>query len=328
MLAKRVVVITAVIAVVAIAIVAIVVLPNWQQREIFSPGNQMQVYFFSPSDGRLYSEGRPLPAGDHYFLVAEAVRHLSLPPNSSRLSSTWPNIEVDELIVDLQLYDRTLIATFYDTYLEMPPMTETLFRSAFALTMINLPFIDDVKMRVNGSEWVESTDTIANAPSIGPARLSNTQFILYFIDESGEGLVRKYYDAVEVDVQQRVREALELLIRSPEAEGTVSLIPPETRIRAVTPVSETASIYINLSSEFNTRFNGSTPQARLMIASIVNTVIENSRQPGTQSVRQVFFLIDSSRQEQFHGVPDFMRGFEYDGSVLMGANAYDYTEDL
>jgi len=287
-------------------------------RDQFFPG-QMQIYFFNPAEGRLSAEGRPWPVGDENFLVASAISELSMTPTNRRLTSIWPSAprDLDSPFFRYPvIYDGTLIAVFCESYLEMQPLQEALFRSAFTLTMLGLPFIDNVIIRAGDAEWTESATTIANAPEISPVRLANTQFVLYFIDESGEGLIRAYYDATDVNFQQLAREALERLIEGPVTEGAISVIPSETRIRRVIPAVETASIYVNLSSEFFTRFNGSTAQANLMIASIVNTVIENSP-PGARP-RQVFFLIDSARREEFHGVVDFDSGFEYNESVMVG----------
>jgi hypothetical protein len=304
----------------AIGSVTLTFIWRGQGRDIFSPHYLMQVYFFSPSDGQLYSEGRPWPHGNQLEWVRAAAGHLRFSPNNNRLSSTWPDInpllgeEEIPFVMDFSIFERTLIAEFYDSYLEMPPLQEALFRSAFTLTMVGLPFIDEVIIRVNDNEWLESAATIANAPSMSPARqlLSSQLLILYFLDESGEGLVREYYNATDVDTQLVLRIALERLIEGPAEEGAVSSIPSETRILNIVPGIDPTSVYVNLSGEFLTRFTGSPDHARLMVASIVNTVLANSG----DDIRQVFFLINSSR-EQFIGIDDFTRGFEYDETVML-----------
>ena len=290
--------------------------------QIRTPGvgtGAIQIYFFNPSEGRLYAESRPWPHGTQRDWVNAAVGHLRFPPNSNNLSSTWPDInpllgaEEVPFLLDFTITEGTLYATFYESYLTMAPLQEALFRSAFTLTMVGFSFIDDVVIRVNEHEWAESAMTIANAPAISPSRIANTQLILYFIDESGEGLVREYYTAIDVDTQQRVRVAVERLIDGPTIEGAFSAIPAETRVRAVISVAEPPSVYVNLSSEFLTRFSGGPAQANLMIAAIVNTVLSNS-----PSARQVFFLIDSAREEHVPGIGDFSFGFEYNETIMMG----------
>jgi len=304
---------------VAVGSIILTLVLRRQGRDIFSP-NQMLIYFFNPAEGQLYPESRPWPYGDQDDWVNAAIGHLRFPPNSRHLTSTWPDInpllgeEVTPFLRHAGMHGSTLIAEFYESYMVMPPLQEALFRSALTLTMVSLPFIDEVKIRVNEMEWVETAETIANGPAISSVRLGNTTLALYFIDESGEGLVREYYTAVGVDIQQRALVALERLIEGSDIDGAFSAIPPETRVLAVIPmIVETSSVYVNLSGEFITRFSGGPAQARLMVAAIVNTVLEN-----TPQARRVFFLIDSSREEHIPGVADFSGAFEYDETVMVG----------
>ena len=299
--------------VLAIISAAIVVSLRRQGRDIFSP-TQMQIYFYSPAEGRLYAENRPWPHGDQNDWVLAAVGHLRFPPNTSTLNSTWPNfnpllgVEETPFLQRIGMQGSTVIAEFYPSYFDMSPIEEALFRSALTLTMTGFDFVEDVKIRVDGREWLESSDTIANGPAISAARLGNTVLTLYFIDQSGEGLVREYYNAVEVDIQQRVRVALEKLIDDVSVIG-FSAMPAETRILAVVPVVETGTVYVNFSGDFITRFTGGHAQAQLMLAAITNTVIENS--PGVRP-RSVFFLIDSDREQNIPGFADFSKAFEYE----------------
>ena len=307
------------VVLIAIGSVTVTLVLRRQGRDIFTPNQrQIQVYFFNTSEGRLQAEWRPQPYGNQHDWISAALGHLRFPPNNNRLASTWPNInpligvEETPFLLNFRMNESTLVADFYDSYLEMPPLQEALFRSAFTLTMVGLPFIDDVMIRVDGNEWVESAATIANAPDISAAQIINTQLALYFIDETGERLVREYYSAVEIEAPRRIQVALERLIEGAETEGAFSAIPPETRILAIIPVDETLSMYVNLSGDF-LRVSGSPAQTQLMIAAIVNTVLENS----PPLTRQVFFLIDSSR-EQLPGIEDFTIGFEYDETVMVG----------
>jgi len=286
------------------------------------PVPQMQVYFFNSADGRLEYELRPWSAAyvtstGATFVSPEqsvwtAISHLMELPEGSRLSRPWPDMELEEIFIQLSRRGSVVTATFPEAYMEMTPLQEALFRSAFTLTMAGIG-IEEVVFHVNGQQWTESAATIANAPNVRAARLSDTQLILYFIDELGGGLVREYYDATDVDTQNRAHAALSRLIEGADTEGLTSGIPPDTRIRGIEPAIETPSLYINLSGEFVTGFSGSPAQAQLMIAAIVNTVLANPQGP-----RQVFFLVDWSRLETFHGVGDFMRGFEYDETVMVG----------
>ena len=308
-------IILSVVAVITIGAISLAIILRGQGRDIFS-GREMEVYFFNSSEGRLVAESRPWPHGNQLDWVETAISHLRFPPNSRNLASTWPainpllGVEETPFLQNVSIHNDEGIATarlqFYDSYLEMPPLQEALFRSAITLTLTNLTFIDQVTIEIGENSFTETADTIANNPTVSAARLGNTRVILYQVNDNGDGLVRRYYQAQEVDTGQMARFALEMLIDSSQAG-----IPTETRINAVIPVTETNSVYVNLSSEFLTRFTGGPAQASLTTSAIVNTVLRNS--PGA---RQVFFLIDSAREEHVHGIGDFSGGFEYDDTYL------------
>ena len=291
--------------------------------------HRMHVYFFNPSLGRLEPEVRPWPEGYVSDWLDAMFWHLESTPVTANLHSTWPQMENGGLITNRYMggdYNDMLVVHLTDDYFGIPPLEESLFRSAFTLTMVGLEFIDSVKFIVggeDGEEWTESAATIANNPSITPARLSNVQFTLYFIDESMEGLVTEIYDATDVDIQQRGLFALQQLIEGPQMAGSFTAIPSETRIRDVTPDVDAGGIYVNLSSEFLTHFSGTPAQARLMLYSIVNTVVYNT--PG--SFRRVFFLVDSERMEQFHGVGDFKMAFNFNERIMMGFVEEEVVEE-
>jgi len=74
-----------------------------------------------------------------------------------------------------------------------------------------------------------------------------------------------------------------------------------------------------LSTDFVNHFSGTTAQARMMLASIANTLIENT---GHSGIRRVVFLINSERREEFHGVGDFGSAFTFDASLILDGDIY------
>ena len=290
--------------------------------------NYVSVYFFNAALGSLESERRAVPAdwelsGDMLLLQA-AFSFVQREPNSAILSRPWPEMYVYRYFLD----GDVLVVEFGESYLELESLTEALFRSALTLTMVELPFVDSVKIRLitdNGEHehvFHESAQTIANAPSISPALQSDQTFTLFFIDESGEGLFYESYVAPAVNLHFRNQVILETLIANQNAYGALPSIPPETRVLSVNEYREAFAIYVNLSSEFFTRFGGGPSEARLMIASIANTLIENAA--GSQ-LRRVYFFIESERREDFHGVAEFDLGFAFDETLVIG---FTYEEEV
>ena len=300
-------------------VIALIFALRGRVQDIFTPtGREMRVYFFNSQAGQLQAENLPINTSDFRFAspwendlnwIHAAFANMQRPPGRN-LSSVWPEaVHPIDYVVD----ERILFLFFNEAYLDMSPLEEALFRTALVLTITAGPYIDEVILRVGDQNRIESSATVFNAPPISSARLANLHTILYFVCESGDGLVREY--SIITDANQRETElaALERLIAGPAPEGAVSFIPTETRVRVLRDV-DTRSIYIILSGEFSTRFNGSHAQAQLTIQAIVNTALSNS----VWDIRQVFFLIDSARESQFHGVQDFDRGFEYDETVMIG----------
>ena len=289
-------------------------------QDIFMPAGQvMRVYFFNSQTGTLQGENIPVelqdfgghesPGERESYWVNAAFANMRRPAGRG-LSSTWPEaVYVIGYFVD----DRVLSLTFSESYLELPALDEALFRTALTLTLTAGPYIDEVVMRIGDNGRTETAATVFNVPELSPARLANITVVLYYACESGEGLVRDYAVVRDANTRETDLAALERLIAGPVPEGAVSLIPAETRVRVLRD-PDTRGLYVLLSGEFSTRFSGGPAQAQLAVQSIVNTALSNS----VFDLRQVFFLIDSARESQFHGVHDFDRGFEYDETVMVG----------
>ncbi|MCL2357526.1 MAG: GerMN domain-containing protein [Defluviitaleaceae bacterium] len=276
---------------------------------------RLAVYFFNSAEGRLEAEFRDLPHGEVLARANAALGYFFSEPNDANLSRAWPSDrDFSALVPRISLRDDTLIAVLSELYAEIPPPDEALFRAAFTMTMTGVPHIEGVVFRTENREWLESAETVANAPFISPARRTAEDFTLFFTDESGEGLITVFCENFDVNIHTRNRDILERLIERQSESGFLPLIPPETRVRDVLTEPD-AGFYIDLSSEFHSRFAGSPAQARLMIQSITHTILEND---GSNIPQRVFFLIDSDRWDEFHGVSDFNLGFVFDESFMLG----------
>jgi hypothetical protein len=272
----------------------------------------LPVYFFDASGGRLNVEYKPFPQGDFTQQTNATLRYFT---NAFELP---PLFTFREIFSEIYLLDGLLVANFSHLYSELSSVDEMIFRSAFTLTMTGLPFIDGVKFVTHAYDEgrIETVATIANSPFISPARRTPEVFTLFFADETGEGLITVVYHAADVDTHRRSLSILELLIEGQSDEGILPLIPPETRVREVL-IEPEAGIYVNLSGEFHRGFSGTPTQARLMLQSVAHTMLENNK----GSARRVFFLIDSERREDFHGVSDFNLGFTIDETKMLGYEA-------
>ena len=319
--------------------------------------DRMYVYHFNAGAGRFESVARPWPEGDEDAQIRAVLGSLFANPQEASLTSTWPEMEFEtafwEFLTDIFLYEGTLVARFSEMYHEIPPLEEALFRMAFTMTFERLDFVNGVKIVVDEGEWRDilrliagehdydyeehdpeevaeriaerlqallTPESIANDPTISPARLTSRTFNLHFIDESGEGLVIETFRESGFDLHNWESIIIQRLIEGPSPEsglgGAFSAIPPETVVRGHR--ADGPAIYINLSSDFNARFSGSPTLANLMIHTIVNSLTHT-----IPSYQRVHFLIESVRMEQFHGVPYFDQAFVRDDSLMLAYDAHD-----
>ena len=287
----------------------------------FEPENHLAIYFFNPSEGQLSPEWRVRPDhADTTSIIDALFVYMQEAPRQSGHTRIWPDTGGEDLITALFLDEEMLVVMLTDAYLAIPPLDEAIFRSALTLTLISLPEVESVKLvlpSVDGAEereLLETAVTIANNPAISPARIAADEFTLFFLHESGEGLLIEEYVASEVDRLRREVYIMERLIAGPTLPEMISFIPPETQVRSAFAHADAGAIYVDLSADFVTRFNGTTAQARMTLAAITNTLIENTTSPG---IRRVIFLINSERREEFHGVGDFGAGFTFDADLLI-----------
>jgi len=304
--------------------------------------NSIYVYHFSPIARRLEAEARPMPSG--YDLVETVIGFMHAEPLSGTLVTTWPYQlapTMEDLVQAVILEDTMLLVFLKPIFHEMQSLEQTLFKAAFIYTMESLieralTSVTEIKILVT-EDYLYAFDTLMvalsaeedeEAPDVpwliydGGFGLYNDPFVsrallapltfshLFFVDETGTGLFIESYTTDEADhqLEERFRQALSLLINDFRPEGALFPIPQETIIRNMWLDGDT--VFLDLSSDFVTRFDGDARLAELMIFSIVNTL---TRFPPNR----VIFLIDDEPLEVFHGVQDFHLPFVQDDSFLL-----------
>jgi len=275
------------------------------------------VYYYNPASMKLETEQRSVTDGFGGTMLDAAVHFFFESPRGASLQRVSP--EKDGFLEAYVLHGNVLEVSFTDEYFEMQPLDEALFRAAFIWTVTELPYVDNVVFTVGGNniltertgeyEYYNRENVVIN-PEISWVRIITRTFRLYFIDREGEGLVEVEHTVENVDMDQVERSIVQQLIDGLAGEEFYSAIPFETRILEIR--TEEGTCFVNLSGDFNARFNGSPELARLMIYSIVNSLIENIR-----AVRRVRFTIDYDMVEHFHGLTEFNQFFEKDETLVV-----------
>jgi germination protein M len=276
---------------------------------------RLPVYYYNPTVFMLETREHNLPAGDEHVWLDAAVAQFGVTSRIPAITGVWPYGE--GFLTHWKMNGNIMEAVFPAAYHDIPPLEEALYRAAFVWTMTGLPFVNMVKISVEGDDpeitpaLLESRATVAINPAISPIRLRTRTITLYFINETHDALVPVTRISHTVDMDQEERYYIELLIAGPDEEELVGFIPPETRVIDIT--IDEGTCYVNLSSDFISRFNGSTATARLVVHSIVNTLTRN-----ITYIRRVMFLIDSEKVDQFQGITDFHQTYEWDETLILG----------
>ena len=323
--------------------------------------NQINIYFFNSVAMRMEAETRPLV--DEDTQIQAVIGHLhSGPARLSSLTSTWPQElapQTEDLISAAIMEDSTLFVFLLPIFNYMQPLDQSLFKAALIHSLRSLPVVNDIKIVItsdhrhafdiltqdedsDGDEYEPYAPLVIYDsshpgvlidpfdPPISPHWIDDYTFThLHFVDITGTGLVVESYEATGINRQPAdlAISALELLIDGPRHEESLALIPPETRILNVE--IDNNDIYVNLSSDFVTRFVGTTEMAELMIYSIVNTLLAE-----VSALSRVHFLIDTQQVEQFHEFEDFHMYFTRDNTRMLSyilereAEAEDAWDEL
>ena len=297
----------------------------------------LHVYFYDADAGMLVGVSRTIPAGEHLAQVNSLLNSFCNPP--SGLQGLWP---AGTQRVALDYYEGTVGIVLSAEHRVVPAMYEALFRTALSLTFLHLPFVEEVIFWVYGDgdkngvpfeTWlrneeyrdptairIETVATVDNNPTITPGVIRERAVTLYFLDTQGEKLFTQTF--VEyVDIHRWIEFTVDMLIAGPDEDNGMRIIPPETRVRWVVRDRSTGvnSVYIDLSGDFVSRFEGTPQQAGLLIQSIANTLTLNVNNPDGWGapVNNVFFLVDGDRYETFHGVLDFNLAFTYNHEIRL-----------
>jgi len=298
----------------------------------------LRVYYYDADAGMLVGVPTTIAAGT---TLAEINALLDGFYNSrSGLPSLWP---ADTRLVDLYFYGGTAGIALSAEHRDVPAFYEALFRTALTLTFLEHRFVEEVLFWIDGDgekdvpfrTWlqyedyrdnaairIETANTIDNNPSISPGVMREHNVTLYFVNAEGTGLITQTFTNEYVDIHRWVELTTDMLVANVDEDYAMRIIPSETRVRWVMRDTDARSVYVDLSGDFMSRFEGTPKQAGLMLQSIVNTLTLNDNNPDgagalTQQVNQVFFLVDGNRYETFHGVLDFNLAFEYNHDIRL-----------
>lgn len=206
-------------------------------------------------------------------------------PQSEELYSPFPSgVSLRFVIVD----GETVWVDFSEEYGELSGINLTLADYCIALTLCQLPEIENVKITVAGEtvhnrnrQTLREGDVLLSGIEEEPDTFLAA---LYFPDSSAKALTVEYRQVVRAEDQDAVDVVMAELLRGPmEGAGSRSL-PPGTRARSISV--RDGICYVDLSKEFVINAPQTTEEAGLMLYALVNTLCVRS------GVSQVQLLVE------------------------------------
>ena len=183
-------------------------------------------------------------------------------------------------VTDWSLTDGRLDLTFSDSYLRMSKGEEVLLRAALVETLGQIKGVDEVGFFTgegpltdsDGQEigYMSPEDFVQNTGStLHSYQLQELK--LYFAGENGdclepETVSLRYNSSTSIE-----KLVVEQLIKGPEKEGMLAVIPPETRVLGVSVREHIC--YVNFDQELLNGAPGVTPEAT--VYAIVNSLTES-----------------------------------------------------
>ena len=118
---------------------------------------------------------------------------------------------------------------------------------------------------------------------------------VYFANEDATGLVAREKESKEI-TDDKYTVAIKMLIEGTTEKGTVSMIPPKTKVRGIK--IENGIAYVNFSQELIKKFNGGSAGEIMLVGSIVNTLTE------FPEIKAVQIMVEGEKVETIAGHMD------------------------
>ena len=205
---------------------------------------------------------------------AEIVQLFSI-LNEIQLSEFCDGVELESF----SLVGDTLALQLSLEYEALSGLSRTVCDGAITLTFCDLPYVNTMILRTNGTEKSLTRDDFLLSL---PAHSSQAEVKLYF---NKDGVLSEEVHTYPYQIEDEfLRTVAEALLAGPQSEALVSPIPSGTRLHAIS--KEGGVCTVDVSAEFLALPSHTEEEERLCLFSLVNTVAHAS------DARQVRILID------------------------------------
>jgi germination protein M len=213
-------------------------------------------------------------------------------PEDSTLAAAVPK---DLMLVSTYMDDNNLIMNFSSNYTKMEETEEILCRAAIVKTILQVEGIQGISFNVSDQALVSSSGrtigvmTQDSFESSLNQTLKETELVLYFADETGQGLKTERHTVVYRSGQNLERLVIQELIQGPETGDCYPVLDSNLKLTNISVSDNVCYVY------FDSTFLQNTLDVAdyIPIYAIVNSLSELS------NISRVQFVIDGSQDAVF-----------------------------
>lgn len=253
--------------------------------------NEYNVYYRTGDSYGLSSVVCQVESESRQEIVKELYQYLQ-EPKGAKLAAAVPKAL---LLTSIYIDDTNLILNFSTDYTIMKATEEILCRTAIVETMLQIDGIAGVSFNVVDQPLVSSsgrTIGVMTADSFENSvnqSLKETELVLYFADETGQGLKAEQRRIVYRSGQTLERLVVEELINGPQSEGCYPVLDRGLKLTGISVSDSICYVYFDASFLQNSQ----EVADYIPIYAIVNSLSELS------NISRVQFVIGGSQDVMF-----------------------------
>ena len=266
-----------------------------------------KIYYLNKAETSLVSEMYQPKSGvgDAESLLPELLEKMAEVPEGQDWHAA---LQMEFSVQNCFLEGNHVVLSVDPAYKDMSATREVLVRAALVRTLIQIPGVDGVSMRIGEEPLLDRSgnpigvmqkDTFVDNEGAEINAYDTVALHLYFADETGTQLVETSQTVMYNTNISMERLVVEILISGPEGKEMYPTVNPDTQILSVTDADGVC--YVNLSSEFMDTVGNVTPEVTLY--SIVNSLAE------LKDVHRVQFMINGDAQILYRELIDLGSSF-------------------
>lgn len=255
---------------------------------------------------------------DRVSIMAQVDDILDVLTGKIKVDGYVPSLEDRSYVEQVSLAKDTLIVHLNAAFLEQTQSKQLIARSSMILSLSQVEEVTSIEFYIEGYPMKDDTGKVygafkaadvAIASVTDEPLLTSKQILLYFPDQSGNGLVKVWRDIIVSSTENFEERLVEELFSPPEDDRVISPMPGEAQIKSVR--ISNGICYVDMNEAFKSKHYGGSTGEKLTVYSIVNTLTEQ------HGISRVQFLIEGEKEAAFKGHLAFDQLFTYNVTLVL-----------